>query len=251
MWRDLNLSLKSSQKRRYDGVNLAFRRRGTVPVDISHIGEDLIAEMLRSIAQRKQLDRIICAATNRTFAQDVEEFDLGEQLTFSAEDASLIVDTGSQKYSCDGEQKVDVLCLGKGSAIAFESKLGNTRMAAPEFRKRFCTMCAISKHSGSRLSGSMIAVLERSMPFEGECRLFAKTNETSLLLRKPWWLVVRQSVFQTWNIRSDIPVKSVRILLFDQLAQLFGSRQQFDGTVTRLIGSDFSRRWSPQLPDSR
>jgi hypothetical protein len=220
-----------------------------VPVDISHIGEDLIAEMLRSIDQRKQLDRIVCAATNRTLAQDVEEFDLGDQLTFSAEDASLVVDTGDRKYSCDGEQKVDVLCRGNGSAIAFESKLGNTRMAVSEFRKRFRTTCAISKHSDSRLSGSMIAVLERSMPFEGECRLFAKTNETSLLVRKPWWLVVRQSVFQTWNIRNDIPVKSARILLFDELAQLFGSRQHFDGMVNRLIGSDFSRRWQLQLLD--
>lgn len=122
-------------------------------------------------------------------------------------------------------------------------------MASAEFRKRFCTRCEKSKHADSRLSGSMIAVLERSLPFEGVPKLVAKVDEARWTLALPWWLVVRQSIVNKWIKAKDIPVKSARILAFDSLAQIYGSRQQFDQMVQRVVASDFAGRWRIALND--
>lgn len=219
-----------------------------MPIELSHLGEDLIAEMLNSLAVRQELSRVTCAITNRSFAQDILDCHLGDSPVFLAEDASLEVRHGDCTYACDGEQKVDVLCVGDGHAIALEAKLGQTRMAFAEFRRRFCGQCKTS-HAESRLSGSMIAVLERSLPFEGTSSLAAHVDDSQWSLAIPWWLIVRQSVFQKWAKTRDFPV-TARVLVFDHLAQLYGTKQQFDQMVQRILGRDFAGRWGVPLRDS-
>lgn len=214
-----------------------------MPIELSHIGEDLIAEMLRSLAKRQELSRVVCAVSGRSLADDILEAGLGEVLGFRADDAFLAVHNGALAYSCDGEQKVDVLCTGGDRAIAFEAKLGETCMASSVFRKRFCVRCEKSNHSDSRLRGSMVAVLERSLPFDGESNLVARVEDAQWTLAQPWWLVVRQSVLDKWRRANDIPVASARILVFDSLAETYGSRRQFDELVQRVVGSDFAGRW--------
>lgn len=219
-----------------------------MPIELTHIGEDLIAEMLNSLAQRQQLPRVACAISARSLADDIRDSGLGEPIVFQADDAMLAVRNAACEYACDGEQTVDVLCGGAASAIAFESKLGETRMSSSEFRKRFCGQCKTS-HSESRLSGSMVAVLDRNLPFDGESDLIASVDDRQWTLVGPWWLVVRQSVVDKWRKAKDIPVTSARILSFDALAQIYGSRQQFDQLVQRVVGSDFAGRWRVPLSD--
>jgi hypothetical protein len=158
------------------------------------------------------------------------------------------VQVDDTEYACDGAQKVDVLCTGNGNAIAIESKLGETRMTPAAFRKRFCDCCAPSKHSSPRVNGSMVAVLERNLPFE-DTTLVAKIDGTRWTVAKPWWLVVRQSVFNGWQDPAQLPIKSGRILLFDSLARIYGSRRQFDQMVQRVVGVDFAGRWEIPLND--
>jgi hypothetical protein len=88
-------------------------REAEMPVELSHIGEDLIAEMLCSISQRQELHRVVCAVSGRSLAEDIREVGLGESPPFRAEDASLVVHDDAIAYACDGEQKVDVLCTGE------------------------------------------------------------------------------------------------------------------------------------------
>ncbi|MGO9306890.1 MAG: hypothetical protein ACLP3R_24840 [Candidatus Korobacteraceae bacterium] len=218
-----------------------------MPVQLTHIGEDLIAEILDSLAKRQELSRVKCAISDRPLADDIEAGGLGESIGFRADDATLVVQNGALSYACDGEQKVDVLCSGGDRAIAFEAKLGETRMGSADFRKRFCVRCEKSKHADSRLSGSMVAVLERLLPFDGTSNLVAQVENSQWTLVEPWWLVVRQVVVDKW--RSDIPVASGRILVFDALARIYGSRLQFDQLVKRVVGSDFASRWSIPLND--
>jgi hypothetical protein len=220
-----------------------------LPIELSHLGEDLIAEMLNSLAKRQELSHVICARTSRSFADDVRECGLGESLGFRADDALLVVRNGVSEYACDGEQKVDVLCTGVARAIAIESKLGETRMSSSEFRKRFCVRCEKSKHLNSRLSGSMVAVLERCLPFDDAPDLVAHVDDDEWDIAQPWWLVVRQSVFSKWQKADDFPVASARILVFDSLAQTYGSRHEFDQLVQRVVGLDFATRWGIALND--
>lgn len=219
-----------------------------MPIELSHIGEDLIAEMLNSLSQRQQLARVTCAISERSLADDIRESSLGEAVVFRADDALLVVRNNTNEYACDGEQKVDVLCAGVATAIAFEAKLGETRLASSEFRRRFCGQCKTS-HSESRLSGSMVAVLDRNLPFDGTSDLIASVDDEQWTLARSWWLVVRQSVLDKWRKAKDVPVTSARILVFDTLARTYGSRQQFDQLVQRVVGSDFAGRWRIPLSD--
>jgi hypothetical protein len=78
---------------------------------------------------------------------------------------------------------------------------------------------------------------------------FTFLKNSQWTLAEPWWLVVRQVVVDKWRKTSDIPVASGRILVFDALAQIYGSRQQFDQLVKRVVGSDFAGQWSIPLND--
>lgn len=60
---------------------------------------------------------------------------------------------------------------------------------------------------------------------------------------------MRKTVVDKWCKADDIPVNSARILVFDSLAQIYGSRQQFDQLVKRVVGSDFAARWKIPLKD--
>lgn len=221
-----------------------------MPIELSHIGEDLIAEILRTLAEQQKLHKVICAISGRSLIDDLRDFELGEILTFRAEEASLAVHVGCNVYACDGEQRVDVLCTGNRRAIAFEAKLGETRMTPAEFRKRFCTPCEISNHADSRLRGNMIAVLERSLPFGDTSILIAETEANQSTLAVPWWLVVRQVIANRWQRSNDLPVNHARILSFDMLAKVYGSRPKFDQMVNRVIGENFASRWRIPLNES-
>lgn len=221
-----------------------------MPIELTHIGEDLVAAMLESLCHRNELSRVVCEVSGSTLADDIDGGRLGEAIHFRADDANLIVESGKRTFSCDGEQKIDVLCAGEDRAIAFEAKLGIERMGAAQFHRRFCTPCEKSKHSDNRISGSMVAILERSLPFEGDCNLVALTAKSQWHVGRTWWLVLRQSIVTKWRKAGSFPVTSARLVSFDALAHLYGSRQQFDELVQRVVGVDFSARWGIPLKDS-
>jgi hypothetical protein len=214
-----------------------------MPIELSHLGEDLIAEILRSLAKRRDLGQVMCAVTGQSLEQDVRDFGLGDLVNFRADDALLTVHNCTRAYDCDGEQKVDVLCTGNGRAIAFEAKLGYTRLGSADFRKRFCTPCVVSAHSNLRVSGSMVSVLERSLPFDGGVELIAHVAAAQWTIARPWWLVLRQKVLDRWRSNNGVPVTAARLLSFESLAEVYGSQREFDQLVRRVVGGDFFERW--------
>lgn len=40
------------------------------------------------------------------------------------------------------------------------------------------------------------------------------------------------------------PVPSARVLVFDDLASVYGTRREFDDLVQRIVGTDFAGRWN-------
>jgi hypothetical protein len=217
-----------------------------MPLQLSHIGEELIAEMLACVAERGDLANVACQLTGRTLADDVREYGLTGPLSFRADQASLRVNIDNRDYDCDGAQTVDILCAGGGQALAIEAKLGYTRMAPAEFIKRFCVPCEISRHPDGRLCGKMIAVLERSFPeaVPIPSRLVCRIDDMEWTAAVAWWLVVRRSVLKQWK-KSGQPAflsRSARVIDFDTLAELYGLGL-FDQLVQRVAGSDFARRW--------
>jgi len=209
-------------------------------IDLSHLGEPLVAAMLRALASRQQLERVVCAASRVSLAEDLP----AGELAFIPDKALLRVHSAQGIYACDGSQTVDVLAAAGERAVALELKLGLTRMTFRAFRDRFCDPCCISAHEHPSLNGSMVAVLDRLLPFD-EDRIEAFDGDISWTLTSHWWLVVRRQVWQGW--RNKIPVESARILDFDSLASIYGRQDDFDRLVRETVGADFAQRWDIQF----
>jgi hypothetical protein len=84
-------------------------------------------------------------------------------------------------------------------------------------------------------------VLERSFPFSEEAELIAHIDGRTWSVNRTWWLVVRRQAWQSW--RGVAPVRNARVLLFEDLASLYGSDREFDELVTQVVGTDFANRW--------
>ena len=205
-------------------------------IELSHIGEPLVARMLASLASRGRLAEVRCAVFGDSLESDL---DTGPP-EFIADRALLKVRAAGQEYACNGAQAVDVLAVAGGTATAVELKLGLTRMSRSAFRGRFCHPCGISGHADSRLTGSMVAVLDRLLPFAGG-RVSAVDGHRTWDLSERWWLVIRQQIWRSW--RNQLPVNAARILVFDRLASLYGDAAEFDQLVRDIVGGDFAARW--------
>jgi len=223
------------------------RQRNDMAIELFHVGEVLTAEILSRLQARGILHQI-CAVSREegehrtSLADDFRTAGVELPAKFVADSASVIARFEGQSFSCDGAQTVDVLCAGRNDrSIAIEIKLGETRMATGDFRKRFCVSCEKSRHLDSRLRGSMVAVLDRALPFPGEAELDAQFEHRTWSIGKEWWLVVRRRVWRSW--RSS-PVRNGRVAIFEDLAKIYGSPQDFDELVAEVVGSDFANRWA-------
>jgi hypothetical protein len=204
-------------------------------IELSHIGEPLVGRMLAALAERGELDRVTCAVSGVSLTAD-----LGASPEFIVDRAVLRVHSGDQVFACDGAQTVDILAAAGDSATAMELKLGVTRMAPGAFQERFCGPCGISGHTDLRLTGSMVAVLDRLLPF-AVGHVSAVDGHRTWRLADHWWLVIRQRVWLSWAHRA--PVRSARVLVFDQLARLYGGPAEFDQLVRDVVANDFAYRW--------
>lgn len=125
--------------------------RGVLVIQLSHIGELLLAKMIhRSRPVQELLFRCIASpASAGGELVAVPEVQLGR----------------SGKYRFDGAHKLDaaILLTEKGNCLGIEAKPGRDRLSKTEFEKRFLKDCGTS-HSDSRISGSMIAILDGKLP---------------------------------------------------------------------------------------
>lgn len=209
-----------------------------MPFELTDIGERIVKEMLEAVASRRQLHSVQCQVTQANLEEDVGT----ATPKFFEDKARLKVSSAGRTYFSDGAQTVDILCCGPKWAVAIECKLGDTRMTVAPFQQRFCNPCGISRHPDGRLTGSMVALLDRRLRFPVEHIRAVLTPERSWPLRKKWWLVIREQVWKKW--RNPLPVQSARVLIFDDLVRIYGSRREFDKLVRHTVGTDFAGRWN-------
>lgn len=218
-----------------------------MPLELSHIGEELVARMLSEISRGGELGRVCCAMSGRSFLDDVQSAGLREPLDFWPNKAALRVRAGGGDYPCDGAQTIDVLCAGGQHAIAVEAKLGTALMSFARFHARFRAPCSFSRHPDRRLRGNMIAVLERSIP-EADPRRVRLTGEVEgreFAISRTWWLVLRRSVLERWRAgwNDGSRIRFARLVAIETLVEAYGCRR-FDELVFESVGKDFCRRWN-------
>jgi hypothetical protein len=95
-----------------------------------HIGEVVLAGLLRRLAQRDELD-IPCVLHEKCqFSTVHAEAEIGPPLTFSANVPLASVVINRENLLFDGAHGIDVLCSSpEARGLAVESKLGLDRMA--------------------------------------------------------------------------------------------------------------------------
>lgn len=103
----------------------------------------------------------------------------------------------------------------------------------------------MTSHNDSRVSGSMIAVLERKLP--PQCRglpLYVTYDGGTYLVSDNWTLVCRARVAANWAAKGnpDLSAKCT-IVTFEDLADSFGDQDKLNTLVQSMLDEDFYSKW--------
>lgn len=153
-------------------------------IQLSHIGEELLAQMLSdSEAVRNAVcDGYVSPTQTATFVPELRLNNCGA-------------------LGFDGVHKIDVAVLNPETGFCYpiEAKLGFNRLGQNEFEKRFLGECGTS-HSNTRVKGSMISILERKLPqaCKGHC-LSVSWQGRQFTVSPAWALVARKAIIEKWK----------------------------------------------------
>lgn len=193
-------------------------------IQLSHIGEVLIARMLEGSSEVR----------NKVLGYN-EGFVFSPEIRLN-KCSSLIF---------DGFHNIDVSALSSESntCIAIEVKLGLDRLSKKEFNKRFISKCGTS-HSGTRVRGSMISILEGHLPEQCTENLSVTYSSKSYELRDSWVLICREKVIKNWN-QNGYPdlSKNCKIFCFESLVELYGGKERFNLLMSDLLDQDYFNEW--------
>jgi hypothetical protein len=201
-------------------------------IQLTHIGETLLSEMIN----RSRPVRDFLAEHSLPIAS------VGNKVNAHSE----VQLRHCGRYRFDGAHKLDVAILlgGIKSCVGLEAKLGRDRLSKAEFEKRFLKKCGIS-HSDSRISGSMISILEGKLPKACDRRdIIVEQQDVDYKLLPCWLLVVRKRILDVWS-RSGRPELSQNcvVLSFEDFVSRYGGREPFNDLVQKLVDVDYYRDW--------
>jgi len=200
-----------------------------IVLQLSHIGEILLSSLIAKSADVKKM----------LFDDAVIQNDSIKVIPEIRLDAC-----GSLIF--DGVHKIDVsvLDLNKGICYPIEAKLGLDRLSKNEFEKRFIADCGTS-HQAARVKGSMVSILERRLPVQ--CKghdLTVTYNGQKFIVSDNWSLVCRQPVINKWSLTGK-PALSEKcsITSFESLVRAYGSNNDFNNLMKRLLEKDYYAEW--------
>ncbi len=198
----------------------------TTVVQLEHVGEPLLTKMYESSgAVRKEL-----------LGEEVQAYQ-------SAKHEVPLKSWNGRIF--DGVHRIDVAALDSeaASCVAIELKLGLSRMSNAAFTKRFLAGTS-SSHAGKRVKGSMVSVLERLSDESANVPIYAEYEGRRCTLARQWVLVVRAQVANQWS-RGERPALSsyCRLVVFEDLVEVFGGRQRFNQVVASLLAGDYYAEW--------
>ncbi len=201
-------------------------------LELSHVGEILIAQILSGSPAARMLIRSI-------------GFPIRENLAIIPE----VHLSSCGPLAFDGTHRIDIAVLDLDNKICFpfEAKLGLDRLGKNEFEKRFLNHCGTS-HKNTRVRGSMIAILERLLP--EQCKgqeLTVKYQNQIYPVSKKWGLICRAQIIKKWiNNGSPSLSKDSVLVRFEDLAAAFGSEDAFNALVTTLLDQNHYKNWVNQ-----
>lgn len=198
-------------------------------IQLSHIGEELIAQMLSESTETMEA---VCG-----------NFPAADRKNTAVPEIRL---NNCGTLGFDGVHKIDVAVLNSvtNKCYPIEAKLGFDRLSKNEFEKRFLKECGTS-HNDTRVSGSMISILERKLPNACSNNDLSVTHGGGVYSLTPAWsLICRKAVIQKWqqNGQPDLS-KNCRVVAFESLVEIYGSHSAFNSLVNQLVTIDYYKVW--------
>ncbi len=193
-------------------------------IELTHIGEALIAEMLNSSVKVREL---FCIEKGDMVA--VPEIPL--------------VKCGQYGFDVSHKINVGLLIHDSRKCLPIEAKLGADRLDRESFDKRFLRPC-VSAREEKRITGSMTAILDRKIPVSADEKIQVVYKENSYALTQEWVLVVREKVLASWvsNGRPSLS-PNCRIIAMENIVSVYGDAAAFNALVSKVISGDYHRQW--------
>ncbi|MBL8026627.1 MAG: hypothetical protein JNL74_09460 [Fibrobacteres bacterium] len=193
-------------------------------LDISHIGEEIFADIITHSPA--------CFAL----------FRLQNTSWLALPNIQL---TSCGNYRFDGAHKLDIgiLDISKKECVAIELKLGKDRLSASQIDRRFLCNCGTS-HNNSRISGNMMAILERKLPDQCKsCEIEISVEEELYTLSKRWFFVCRQQVVDSWTVSKPSLSENCTIITAESIIEKLGDKSIFNDIVKSHIDFDYYEKW--------
>lgn len=198
-------------------------------IQLTHIGEALICELINNSYEVRSFLR-------SELALPFDEF-------VALPEVSLDPCSG---LIFDGTHKVDICILDAKSKVCFpiEAKLGLDRLSQKAFNGRFLSPCKTS-HGGSRVSGTMISILEGKLPAQCQgSNLSVTYKDHQYVLTKEWGLITREKVYSKWEINGFPCISDkCKYLNFEDVVKKYGTSTDFNELVYKLLNADFYKQW--------
>jgi len=216
-------------------------------IEIFHIGEVILADLLGELAGRGEL-RIPCVAHPQCTLEGVfAAAGVHGKLEFQSNVSLLPVADRQTNLLFDGTHCVDLLAYSEAgvAAVAFEAKLGLERLSRSEFEKRFLLELSASPKA-RRIKGSMVAILSHRCVDGVDVLRLRAALEPPREIAQPWVLVVRRATWTRWSRPNDSPPElgpDAHVVCFDDVAAAHGDARAFDALVRRAVGDGFAEAW--------
>lgn len=203
-------------------------------VDLSHVGEAIVSQMIDSMRLRF-LD--LCQLSERA-----------DRLLLADRFQSVVfANVGLTPYggvSFDGASCVDlVVLIQEKLGVPFELKLGETRLTKRRIGE-WLSGCKLS-HRGKRFSGNMMSILERKFPAAVPAdTLRARVGDREVALTKEWFVIARSRVLRRWEgVARPAFSANVRLLGFETIVHGFGGQECFNAMVHDVLNFDYYSEW--------
>lgn len=201
-------------------------------LSLTHFAESLFAAMANESRES------VLAACGLTTVADPELVKGADQMAF----CHVGLESFSGK-SFDRASQVDVVFrVRDGLAVAFELKLGRTRLDKTRVDEEWLRPCETS-HGGRRWRGNMMAILDRRFPGPPPDDLAVQVKSGRLVLLREWVVVARQETLESWRMTPPEFGSHVAQVSFESVIEAFGGKIAFNDLVRRQLDIDYFDKW--------
>jgi hypothetical protein len=211
-------------------------------LSLHHVGEVVLCGLLGGLARQDRLHSVPCKMhSDCSLLSVMRGATIGPPYLFVDNVQLAPVSFGGKTVRFDGAHGVDVLCHDGSRGLPIEAKLGRDRLTCSAFTDRFLGPLTLSTHKSPRFTGSMTAILNYRGIGDGS-PLTLRTEDPSVELAPPWFLVVRAKTWDSWA--SERPsLSDAHVAIFEDIARAYGDATAFDALVLAQVGAGFHSAW--------